>query len=148
MTERLAVAMKQKRTSLAQLLHVLIAKTIQGARERRLISKADPTPGPRECVIRTQAGIDLAEGTTASQDTDQHIEQLTRHSVIDRFEWQLDRRQSWPHKVAAGQTVAQDTQRGKVGLGWHVHQSDRGAHRLPPQWQLPRFLSYRIRPRW
>jgi hypothetical protein len=132
-TQRLALATKQERTSLPQLLQLLIGKAIQGTCQRRLIGEGGSAPRPRECSIRTQAGIDLADSTTASQDADQHIEQLTGRGVIHRFEWQVDCRQSRPQKVAAGQTVAQDTQRGKVGFVWHAHQSNRGAHCLPPQ---------------
>jgi hypothetical protein len=108
-TQRLALATKQERTGLPKLLHVLIGKAIQGAGERRLIGEGGSAPGPRECSIRTQAGIDLADRTTAGQDADQHIEQLTGRGVIHRFEWQVNRRQCRPQKVAAGQTVAQDT---------------------------------------
>jgi hypothetical protein len=132
-TQCSALATKQQRTGLPQLFHVLISKAIEGTCQRRLIGEGNSAPGPRERWFRTQAGIDLTDCTTASQNADQHIEQLTGGSMIDCFEWQMDRRQSRPKKVAAGQTVAQDTQRGKVGFVWHVHQSDRGAHCLPPQ---------------
>jgi hypothetical protein len=127
-----ALTAKESLTRLAQLLQLLVGKAIQGARQRRLIGELAPSPGPRQRSIGTQAGIDLRHGATASQDADQHIQQLTCRSVIDRFEWQLDSRQSRPQKVGAGQAVAQDAQRSKVGLVWHGDQSDSGAHHLPP----------------
>jgi hypothetical protein len=127
-----ALAAKERLTRLAQLLQLLVGKAIQGARQRRLIGEMGPSPGPRQRSIGTQAGIHLLDGATAGQDADQHIQQLTCGSVIDRFEWQVDCGESRPQKVGAGQTVAQDTQRGKVGLVWHGDQSDNGAHHLPP----------------
>jgi hypothetical protein len=94
--QRLAMATKEGRTGQSQLLQVLVGKAIQGAGERRLIGEGGSAPGPRECSIRTQAGVYLAQGTTSSQDADQHIQQLTGRSMIHRFEWQVDRRQSRP----------------------------------------------------
>jgi len=127
-----AFAAKECHTARSQLLHLLVAKAIEGARQGRLIGELGPSPSPRQRRIGTQAGIDLRDGATAGQDADQDIEQLTCGRVIDRFEGQVNGSEEWPEKVGAGQTVTQDSQRGKVGLVWHDHHADNGAHHLPP----------------
>jgi hypothetical protein len=128
MVQSLAFFVQESSTGLAQLLNLLGSKTVQGARQGRLVGKLEPSPGTRECQIRAQASIDLMNRTTAGQNADQHIQQFRGGSVFDRFLGQMDCCEHRPQKGGSCQTVTQHTQRGKLGLVWHGHQSDYRAH--------------------
>lgn len=89
MAEHLALPPKQRFTALPQLYHVRLRKGVQGPGERGLLGKPLPPPGVGQRRIGAQAGVDLHDGPTAGQNTDDHVEQLRGWGVVDGFEGQV-----------------------------------------------------------
>jgi len=129
--QRAALAAEERLAALAQLRDLTIGELIQGARHGGLLGEVRPVPGTRQGSIGAQARVDLADGTTAGQNAEQHIEQLVAGAVLHRFLRQVQR-QDRLQKVGARQAVAEHAQRGKVGVLRHGHQVDHWTHRRPP----------------
>jgi len=116
--EGAALPPKQGFAPVAQLGNMGGCKHRQGAGQRRLIGKAGAPPRASKRAVGTQAGIDLHQGTTADQDTDEHIEQLGAGRMIHHFQGQVQVGKDRGEKVGAREAVAEHAQRGKGGIFW------------------------------
>ncbi len=127
-----AFTAKERITSLSQLAHIGIAEAVQRAGQRGLGRKLGAPPGMRQRQIGAQASVDLRDGSTASQDADQHIEQFGGRQVLHRLDRHSHSTQDRGQKAGSHQAVAEHAQGGKTGIIRHGDQSYRGAHDPPP----------------
>jgi len=124
---------EQRLTSLPELGNVRWGEGIQCPRQRRLLGEALPPPGAGQRQIRAQACIHLHDGATASQHTDEDIQQLAGGRVIHDFQRQVQVAEHRGEKVRPGEAVPEHAQRSKGGVFWHVRQPDLWAHGTAPR---------------
>jgi hypothetical protein len=123
-----AFTAKQRITALPQLADISIGEAVQCASQGRLCCKLWSTPGMGQCEIGTQACVDLRDGPTPRQDTDQHIEQFSRWQMLHGLDRHSHSTQDRGEKARSHQTVAEYAQGGKTSIIRHSDQSYRGAH--------------------
>jgi len=123
-----AFTAKECLTALPQLIDISIGEAVQCASQGRLCGKLWSAPGLGQCKIGAQASIDLRDGSTPRQDTDQHIEYLSGWQVLYSLDRHSHSTQDRREKARSHQTVAEHAQGGKASIIRHSDQSYRGVH--------------------
>ncbi len=86
MPEDHPLSAQQGLAALAQLGHLGHPAAIQRPGQHGLLGKTFPSPSTGQGHVRAQAGVDLADGAAARQNTDQNVLQLGRRRVIHYFQ--------------------------------------------------------------
>ncbi len=113
MAEGSALPPKQGLTPLTELRDMDRCEDLQRTGERRLLRKTWPPPCLSQGQIGAQARIDLDDGTTPRQYTDEQIQQLARGCMIHGFQRQAQVGEDRGQKVRPGEAIPQDTQGAK-----------------------------------
>jgi hypothetical protein len=126
MAQGLAFPPKEPVTTVPQLGDMGIGEAIQGARHGGLGGELWSSPRAGQGQVRSQPGVDLGNGPTAGQDTDQNVEHVGGWGMGHGFERYLDRLQYGSQKAGAHEAIPQHPQGGEVGLFGHRDQTNRG----------------------